>query len=87
LILFLLFLIPGLPKDVLTYAAGATPIDPLQFLLTATVARVPGILLSAYIGSNLYQQDYTAVAVASVATVLLFGLGVWAQGRLSRETA
>lgn len=86
LILFLLFLIPGLPKDVLTYAAGATPINSLQFVMTATTARIPGILLSAYIGSNLYQQDYTAVSAACLATVLLFGLGMWFQGRLSRTT-
>ena len=87
LILFLLFLIPGLPKDVLTYAAGATPIDPLQFVMTATTARIPGIILSAYIGANLYQQDYTAVSVACLVTVLLFGLGIWFQGRLNRAPA
>ena len=84
LIVFLLFLIPGLPKDIMTYVAGVSPINYLQFLMTSTTARVPGILLSAYIGSNLYHQDYIAVFAACLATALLFGLGIWMQRRLSR---
>lgn len=86
-LLFLLFLIPGLPKDVFTYMAGVTPINPLQFFITAITARTPGIMLSAYIGSNLYHQDYTSVMVACVVTMLLFGLGIWLQRRMSRQTA
>lgn len=86
LILFLLFLMPGLPKDTMTYIAGVTPIDPLEFCLTATTARVPGIMLSAYIGSNLYHRDYTAVIAASLFTVLLLGLGVIARKRLAHKT-
>lgn len=85
LILFVLFFIPGLPKDLLTYAAGVTPINQLQFLLIATTARIPGILLSAYIGSNLYHKDYTEVIAACLVTVILFGLGLWARQRLSQK--
>ena len=37
---FLLFFIPGTPKDVLTYVAGLTPIRPLRFLGIALFAEM-----------------------------------------------
>lgn len=86
IILFLLFLMPGLPKDTMTYMAGVTPIDPFEFCLTATTARVPGIMLSAYIGSNLYHKDYTAVIAASLFTILLLGFGFLARKRLAKDS-
>ena len=39
-ITFILFLIPGTPKDTLTYIAGLTKISPLKFLIIATIARI-----------------------------------------------
>ncbi len=53
---FLLFLIPGMPKDSLCYVAGLTPIHFGWFVLVSSLARIPGILLSAYLGSSLLQQ-------------------------------
>lgn len=41
--IFLLFLIPGLPKDILTYIAGLSPIKPLRFFAIVAIARLPGI--------------------------------------------
>ena len=39
--MFLLFLIPGIPKDILTYLAGLTPIKPLRFFIIITIGRLP----------------------------------------------
>ncbi len=73
--MFLLFFIPGIPKDILTYLAGITPIKPSQFFLTATLARFPGILASSFVGSNIQQQDYLPVIIVSVIGCLLFLVG------------
>ncbi len=53
LILFILFFIPGTPKDLLTYIAGLLPLKPYKFLLISTFARIPSIITSTFAGSNL----------------------------------
>ena len=76
LVMFLLFLIPGLPKDVLTYVAGLTPVPAGRFLLIAIVARLPALVGSTFIGAS-FQQENTALAIALFgAAVVLFFLGV-----------
>lgn len=75
--MFVLFLIPGVPKDTLVYIAGLTPIKPLRFLLIATIARFPGLLGSAYIGSNLQKKHYLPVTIISGAALVLFVIGVF----------
>ena len=39
--LFIIYLIPGTPKDVLTYVAGLTDIDMRKFMLITSIARLP----------------------------------------------
>ncbi|TCL56161.1 putative membrane protein YdjX (TVP38/TMEM64 family) [Hydrogenispora ethanolica] len=75
LTMFLLFLIPGIPKDILTYLAGITPIKPSKFFLTVTLARFPGILASSFVGSHIQQQRYLPVIIVSVIACLLFLVG------------
>lgn len=76
LIIFLLFLVPGIPKDALTYIAGLTPIKTFKFLLISMLARFPGLLGSAYIGANLQRRRYGPALVLSIAALVLFVLGV-----------
>lgn len=82
IIMFVLFLIPGIPKDALTYIAGLTPVKPLRFIIMCTVARFPGILGSCYIGANLQSQNYTIVIIVSSIAIILFVLGVIFQNKI-----
>jgi uncharacterized membrane protein YdjX (TVP38/TMEM64 family) len=43
---FLLFLIPGFPKDALCYLLGLTPMHTGIFLIISTIGRVPGTLMA-----------------------------------------
>ena len=81
-ILFVLFLIPGIPKDALTYIAGLTPIKPLRFLLLTGVARFPGVFGSCYIGAKLESHNYLNVIVVSAVAVILFILGIIFQEKI-----
>lgn len=74
--LFLLFLIPGIPKDTLVYLAGLTPIKPLPFFLIFTIARFPGILAASYIGMHVQEQNYTRVIVVVTIACILFLVGL-----------
>lgn len=71
LAIFFLYLIPEIPKDILTYIAGLTPIDPLKFIIFSTIARVPCIIGSSYIGANLQQKNYLPVMILLVLVGLL----------------
>ncbi len=74
--MFLLFLIPGIPKDTLVYIAGFAPIKPKLFFIICMIARFPGILASSYIGANIQERDYLPVIVVSVIASILFIIGL-----------
>lgn len=83
--LFILFLIPGLPKDVLTYIAGFTPVNAPRFFLISILGRLPGIFVSALIGANMHEKQYAGVAIASAAALVLFIIGVAVKEKVIRR--
>lgn len=76
-VLFLLFFLPGMPKDVLSYIAGITPVKFYNFFLITLFARLPGIFFSAYIGANLESKNYIVATVVSIIAVILFAIGIY----------
>ncbi len=73
--LFILYLFPGIPKDLVTYIAGLTPINPWRFLVLAILGRMPALVVSCYIGASLERGNLWAVIIITVATVLLILAG------------
>lgn len=76
LAIFILFIFPGFPKDALTYMAGLTPIKPRNFFILTTIARIPGIFLSACVGSTLQEKQYTSVIILSAIICCIAAAGV-----------
>jgi len=74
--MFILFLIPGIPKDILTYIAGLTPVRPLRFFVIITIGRLPALLGSSYIGHNTQMGNYGVVIAVSAIAVVLFLAGL-----------
>jgi uncharacterized membrane protein YdjX (TVP38/TMEM64 family) len=68
--LFVLFLIPGMPKDAMSYGAGLMKIGLGEFTAISGLARLPALLFSTMIGGQLYDRDYTAVAIIVVVGAL-----------------
>ncbi|GAB1454725.1 MAG: TVP38/TMEM64 family protein [Spirochaetia bacterium] len=78
----LLFTIPGIPKDALTYAAGASSLGFGTFIAVSTLGRLPGIVGSSFMGSAVFDKDYMLVIVIlSIALALLF-MGLFFRQRL-----
>lgn len=69
--LFFIYLIPGTPKDILTYAASITNINMKKFLLVTGIARIPSILTSTWCGEQLINKNYVMAAVVFIVTLLL----------------
>ena len=77
LILFVLFLIPGTPKDLLVYIGGLLPIKPMKFLLISTFARFPSIVSSTIAGSNLIAGNWAVVIATYLITFLIAALIIY----------
>jgi uncharacterized membrane protein YdjX (TVP38/TMEM64 family) len=73
--IFLLFLIPGVPKDILVYIAGLTPIQPVLFFIIIFFARLPAMIGSSFIGAEIQSSKYLAAIIVSVVASILFVLG------------
>ena len=69
--LFFIYLIPGTPKDILTYAAGITKLNMKKFLLITGIARIPSILTSTWCGEQLINRNYWLAFGIFVATAVL----------------
>jgi len=72
----ILFLIPGTPKDALTYIFAFTPITFWKFTLLSVTARVPAILVSVFMGDTIIQGSYWFAAFLFVSNILLTLAGI-----------
>ena len=79
LLTFLLFLIPGTPKDILVYALGLTPMGVMKGIGLTCLARIPSILTSTLSGHALGEEQYLAAVIiygltglASLVAVLIY---------------
>ncbi len=75
LITFLMFFLPGTPKDLLTYLLGLTEIDNKRVLLIVSVARIPSIITSTIGGSFLGTKKYTVAIIVFGVTALISLIG------------
>lgn len=57
-IVFLVYLIPGIPKDMVSYAAGVSEIRFKPFIILSAVGRLPGMVGSLLMGTMLEEQKF-----------------------------
>lgn len=82
--LFLLYLIPGIPKDVLCYVAGIGPLRLGFFLLASTTGRLPGVVLSVITGDAAAERQWMLAGIVAGIAVVLFVVGLLLRKRLLR---
>ncbi|HWQ97759.1 MAG TPA: TVP38/TMEM64 family protein [Clostridia bacterium] len=73
---FILFLIPGTPKDLLTYIAGLTKIRLLPWILLTSIARIPSVVTSTISGNALGLEKYGLAIGVFAATAVVSGAGI-----------
>lgn len=81
-VFFLLFLIPGIPKDILCYVAGLTTMGFLFFVGASTLGRLPGIVGSAIIGNAAASSEWVLAAVVGAAAAALFAAGFFLRPKI-----
>ena len=85
LIAFILFFIPGTPKDLLSYVGGLTPIKWHRWLLITTFARIPSIITSVVAGNALGVKNYTLAIVVTSATLVISAAGLIIYGVITKK--
>lgn len=86
LIMLIVFLIPGTPKDFLTYFAGLTNMRFLPVVLIATLGRIPSIATSTITASAVGSGNWPLVACTLVASAFLLAVGGLMYRRLRSRT-
>jgi uncharacterized membrane protein YdjX (TVP38/TMEM64 family) len=69
--IFLMFIIPGFPKDYLSLALGLTTLPIRVFAVLAFIGRMPGTLMLSLQGASVYDRNYFLVAVVGAACLVL----------------
>ena len=73
---WLIFTVPGTPKDLLCYFAGLTDLSWGKWLLLCTVGRLPSVLTSTIGGSALGVKDYQFAILVFAVTLAVSGVGL-----------
>ena len=84
-LLFLVFFIPGTPKDLLTFVAPLSRVTLPEFLWISMIARVPSVVSSTVGGHFLVAGDYLSAAVVFAVTGVLSLLGIVVYKRLLQK--
>jgi uncharacterized membrane protein YdjX (TVP38/TMEM64 family) len=68
---FVLFLIPGFPKDALCYILGLTPMHLGIFLIISTIGRIPGTWMATLQGTQAFEHQYKLFLILSGVSALV----------------
>lgn len=80
-VLFLVFLLPGFPDDIVCYIAGLTTLPIRKLMVILLLGRLPLIIVTNYLGSGI-TTNLEGVIIVSIVAVVLLGLGLWQRERI-----
>ncbi len=84
--LFVLFLLPGMPKDAMAYGAGLSNMNLVEFVVVTGLARSPALLASLLLGSQAYRHDYRSMILTGLVVVLaILGYYFYERNRNKKE--
>ncbi len=84
-IVFIIFFIPGTPKDLLTYFVGLTRMKLFTFLGLSLIARIPSILTSTLAGDAINNNDWKRAAIIFGITAVISIIGIIIYNIISKK--
>ena len=85
LLIFIAFIIPGTPKDLLCYVAGLTDMKLAAWLIITSIARIPAITISTIGGNAIGMESYVFAAVVFVFILLISAIGIFVYHYLTKS--
>ena len=87
MLFLIIFMIPGTPKDLLSYVAGLTDIRFPVWLMICSLGRIPSIITSTVGGNALGTQNYWFAIAVFAATMAVSGVGLLIYNRIWKRHA
>lgn len=84
-IAFILMLIPGTPKDFLSYFAGLTQLGLWQWLLIVAVGRLPSLITSTATGAAAGNKNPTLTIIMILVTIVITVAGIVYYRKLCKD--
>ena len=72
MLVFLLYAIPGIPKDMISYVAGISEMKFRPFVILSALGRLPGMMGSIMIGSMWYKENYVGMVILAIIAATAF---------------
>lgn len=82
---FAVMLIPGTPKDLISYFIGLTDMKLHEWIVISTIARIPSIVTSTLGGNALAEQNYLFAVIVFVITAAISIVGILVYNKISRR--
>lgn len=82
---FILFVIPGTPKDLFTYAIGLTDMSIPLYIALTTVARFPSVFTSTLSGDAVGTKQYGTAIIVLIVTAVVSGIGLLIYNAISKR--
>lgn len=70
-VLFLIYLLPSLPDDLICYIAGLTNIKIKNLILVSAIGRLPGFIVLSLVGAGLASQNSVFALILFLAMMIL----------------
>lgn len=85
IVMIILFLIPGTPKDLLVYIGGLLPIKSSRFIEISTLLRFPSIISSTIAGDNIIEGKWRIAILAYAVTFLITFIVIFIVNKLDKN--
>lgn len=85
MVMFIMFFIPGLPKDILVYIAGLLPIKESRFLVISSLARFPSVISSTLAGANLIMGNWKFGIILYTGVLLTVAIVIYLINRFDKN--
>lgn len=81
-VLFLVFLLPAFPDDLICFIAGLTAIRIRTLILISVLGRLPGYLVLSFTGSGVAENNIKMVAIILSIVMVISALAFWQRRRI-----
>ncbi|MGL5381412.1 TVP38/TMEM64 family protein [Clostridium sp.] len=75
-LVFIMYVIPGIPKDILGYICGVTNLTLREFIFISMVGRIPALFLSNFFGDKISKENIVLLICIAVISVIVFLLSI-----------
>ncbi len=82
-LVFTIFLVPGSPKDIMSYFVGLSKMQLGQWLIISTIAKIPSIVSSTIGGSLVGDANYSVAAIVFVVTAIISIIGMYIYNKIT----